>query len=192
MSGPGTALQAFLTDRLIAQRHASKQTIAAYRDTWRLLLDLLPPGPGRPRADWTSPTSLVVPVRRSATSRARRHDRTRPGQTPRPRSAHLPDRTRDQRTTRGPEPKRLGRAARPHDTLPGDPTALRISELTGLTNPDVHLGTGAHVTCHGKSRKDRITPLTSHTTGATRLGGSTHRSTPRPTLSHPHRQPPQP
>ena len=31
-------LQAFFTDRLIRERDASPQTIAAYRDTWRLLL----------------------------------------------------------------------------------------------------------------------------------------------------------
>jgi site-specific recombinase XerD len=40
---------------------------------------------------------------------------------------------------------------------------LRISELTGLTIADVHLGAGAHVACHGKGRKDRITPLTAET-----------------------------
>ncbi|HZN77712.1 MAG TPA: tyrosine-type recombinase/integrase, partial [Micromonosporaceae bacterium] len=39
-------------------------------------------------------------------------------------------------------------------------TGLRISELTGLTRADLHLGAGAHVSCHGKGRKDRITPLT--------------------------------
>ncbi len=39
-------------------------------------------------------------------------------------------------------------------------TGLRISELTGLTPGDVHLGAGPHVACHGKGRKDRITPLT--------------------------------
>ncbi len=38
-------------------------------------------------------------------------------------------------------------------------TGLRISELTGLTRADIHLGSGAHVACHGKGRKDRITPL---------------------------------
>ncbi|HEY1823334.1 MAG TPA: hypothetical protein VGG83_25690, partial [Trebonia sp.] len=32
------ALQAFFTDRLARQRHASGQTVAAYRDAWRLLL----------------------------------------------------------------------------------------------------------------------------------------------------------
>jgi site-specific recombinase XerC len=31
-------LQAFFTDRLIAQRHASSHTIAGYRSTFRLLL----------------------------------------------------------------------------------------------------------------------------------------------------------
>ena len=34
-------------------------------------------------------------------------------------------------------------------------TGLRVSELTRLTCGDVHLGTGAHVSCHGKGRKAR-------------------------------------
>jgi integrase/recombinase XerD len=38
-------------------------------------------------------------------------------------------------------------------------TGLRVSELTALTSGAVHLGTGAHVRCHGKGRKERITPL---------------------------------
>jgi site-specific recombinase XerD len=38
-------------------------------------------------------------------------------------------------------------------------TGLRVSELTALTCAAVHLGTGAHVRCHGKGRKERITPL---------------------------------
>jgi site-specific recombinase XerD len=38
-------------------------------------------------------------------------------------------------------------------------TGLRAAELTGLTNADLHLGPGPHVSCHGKGRKDRITPL---------------------------------
>jgi len=42
-------------------------------------------------------------------------------------------------------------------------TGLRVSELTGLTIADVHLGTGRHVYCRGKGRKDRCTPLTRHT-----------------------------
>jgi site-specific recombinase XerD len=38
-------------------------------------------------------------------------------------------------------------------------TGLRVSELTGLTCETVQLGTGAHVRCTGKGRKERITPL---------------------------------
>jgi len=38
MTAIAPALQAFFTDRLITQRNASPQTIAAYRDTFRLLL----------------------------------------------------------------------------------------------------------------------------------------------------------
>jgi site-specific recombinase XerD len=39
MSALAPALQAFFTDRLITQRDSSPRTIAAYRDTFRLLLD---------------------------------------------------------------------------------------------------------------------------------------------------------
>lgn len=39
-------------------------------------------------------------------------------------------------------------------------TGLRVSELTCLTTTDVHTGTGAHVTCMGKGRRRRATPLT--------------------------------
>jgi integrase/recombinase XerD len=42
-------------------------------------------------------------------------------------------------------------------------TGLRVSELIGLRCGDLHLGIGAHVACHGKGRKDRITPLTRDT-----------------------------
>jgi site-specific recombinase XerD len=42
-------------------------------------------------------------------------------------------------------------------------TGLRVSELTRLTCGDLHMGTGAHVRCLGKGRKQRATPLTSQT-----------------------------
>lgn len=42
-------------------------------------------------------------------------------------------------------------------------TGLRISELIGLRVADVDLGAGAHVNCLGKGRKERATPLTTHT-----------------------------
>lgn len=36
---------------------------------------------------------------------------------------------------------------------------LRVSELTGLRCGDLKLGTGAHLRCRGKGRKERVTPL---------------------------------
>jgi integrase/recombinase XerD len=39
MTAVAPTLQAFFTDRLIAQRHASPHTISSYRDTMRLLLE---------------------------------------------------------------------------------------------------------------------------------------------------------
>lgn len=48
-------------------------------------------------------------------------------------------------------------------------TGLRASELTGLTCGDVHLGAGPHVACHGKGRKDRITPLLPGTVATLRV-----------------------
>jgi integrase/recombinase XerD len=53
-------------------------------------------------------------------------------------------------------------------------TGLRISELTGLTGHDLHLGAAAHVVCHGKGRKDRITPLTTGTVAVLRNWLSEH------------------
>jgi integrase len=57
-------------------------------------------------------------------------------------------------------------------------TGLRISELIGLTRADLHLGAGAHVACHGKGRKDRITPLTGGTVTILRNWPSQHHSSP--------------
>jgi len=39
-------------------------------------------------------------------------------------------------------------------------TGLRISEICSLTYDDIHLGAGPHITCTGKGRRQRITPLT--------------------------------
>jgi integrase/recombinase XerD len=47
-------------------------------------------------------------------------------------------------------------------------TGLRASELTALTRADIHLGTGPHVTCLGKGRKQRVTPLTPATVAVLR------------------------
>ena len=42
-------------------------------------------------------------------------------------------------------------------------TGLRLSELTGLQQQDVTLGTGAHLRVVGKGRKERCTPLSKQT-----------------------------
>lgn len=47
-------------------------------------------------------------------------------------------------------------------------TGLRASELIGLRCSNVHLGSGAHVSCNGKGRKERITPLTTSTVAVMR------------------------
>jgi integrase/recombinase XerD len=48
-------------------------------------------------------------------------------------------------------------------------TGLRVSEMTGLGTPDVALGTGAHVRCMGKGRKERCTPLTKQAADSLKL-----------------------
>ena len=50
--------------------------------------------------------------------------------------------------------------------LVGVQTGLRVSELIGLNCQDVMLGTGAHVRCLGKGRKQRCTPLRPETARA--------------------------
>ena len=42
-------------------------------------------------------------------------------------------------------------------------TGLRVSELASVNRADLHLGTGAHLTCRRKGRKHRSTPLTAAT-----------------------------
>ncbi|MGH3589385.1 MAG: tyrosine-type recombinase/integrase, partial [Pseudonocardia sp.] len=45
-------------------------------------------------------------------------------------------------------------------------TGLRIGEVCSLTVDDIHLGVGAHATCTGKGRRQRITPFTRTTASA--------------------------
>jgi integrase/recombinase XerD len=47
-------------------------------------------------------------------------------------------------------------------------TGLRVSELIGLSIDQIHFGTGAHVTCLGKGRKERCTPLSKQAIAALR------------------------
>jgi len=57
MSALAPTLQAFFTERLQRQRHASPHTIAAYRDTLRLLLLFAQQRTGTQPSSSTSTTS---------------------------------------------------------------------------------------------------------------------------------------
>lgn len=186
-------LQAFFTDRLLGQRGASSHTVAAYRDTFRLLLGFA--------VDRThkQPCELDISDLDASTVAAFLDHLER--------DRHNSIRTRNNRLAaihslfgyaalRHPEhaasiqrvlaipAKRFERnlvtyltenevdallAACDQTTWTGRrdhamvllaiQTGLRISELAGLTLADLVLGTGAHVHCVGKGRKERRTPL---------------------------------
>jgi integrase/recombinase XerD len=188
-----TTVQAFFTERLTSQRRASPHTIAAYRDTVRLLLCF---AAGRAA---TSPCRLdFADLDAPAVSAFLDHLERERGNSIRSRNARLaaihslfgyaalrhpehaadiervlaiPAKRADQTivtflTSAETEallaaPDRSTRTGRRDHTwmLLAIQTGLRASELTALTRRDVHLGTGAYVACHGKGRKDRITPL---------------------------------
>jgi integrase/recombinase XerD len=57
-------------------------------------------------------------------------------------------------------------------------TGLRVSELAALARADIRLGTGAHVNCLGKGRKQRITPLTFTTIAVVSAWLTEHRGLP--------------
>ncbi len=53
-------------------------------------------------------------------------------------------------------------------------TGLRVSELTSLTRGNIELGSAAHVRCHGKGRKERITPLSAQSCRVLRVWLAEH------------------
>ncbi|WP_433258226.1 tyrosine-type recombinase/integrase (plasmid) [Streptosporangium sp. CA-135522] len=197
MSSLAPTLQAFFTDRLIRQRHASDHTIASYRDTFKLLLAFAEPRTGRAPSNLRI-TDLDAPVIGAFLD----HLETERGNSARTRNArlaaihslfryaalrHPEDSAVIQRVLAIPT-KRFDRAIVTYltdpeiDALLAAPdqttrtgrrdhallalaiqTGLRATELTTLTNKDVHLGAGAHISCMGKGRKQRVTPLTQPT-----------------------------
>jgi integrase/recombinase XerD len=197
MSSLAPTLQAFFTDRLIRERQASGHTIAAYRDTLRLLLAFAGQQAGRTPSDLRI-ADLDAPL----VSAFLDHLETVRGNSVRTRNArlaavhslfryaalrHPEDAAVIQRVLSVP-PKRFDRtiitylSEKEADALLAAPdqstrtgrrdhamlataiqTGLRASELVSLQVNDVHLGTGAHVSCMGKGRKQRITPLTAGT-----------------------------
>lgn len=190
-------LQSFFTDRLSRQRQASPHTIAAYRDTLKLLLAY-----AEQHAS-TAPSDLMISQLDAPLIGAfLDHLEAERGNSVRTRNArlaaihslfryaalrHPEDAAVIQRVLAIP-PKRFNRAIVTYLTEPeinallaapnrntwtgrrdhallavAVQTGLRASELTSLTIHDAHLGTGAHISCLGKGRKQRITPLTVET-----------------------------
>ena len=200
MTALAPALEAFFTDRLIRQRNASPHTIAAYRDTWRLLLAFAARQTGK-QPSQLEVADLDAPLIGAFLGHLE-HGR---GNSPRTRNARLaaihslfryaalrqhaeviarvlaipPKRSGKALVTYLTEPEikallavtdnRTWAGRRDHALLLlAAQTGLRASELTGLTCGDVHLSTGPHISCHGKGRKDRITPLTTLTVAVLR------------------------
>jgi len=197
MSALAPTLQAFFTERLINQCRASGHTIAAYRDTFRLLLAFAAERTGIPPcrldiADLDAPLIATfldhLEQQRSNTVRTRNarlaavHSLFTFAALQHPEHADdiarvlaIPTKRADQTVVTfltDPEAEalitspdrstRTGRRDHAIITL-AIQTGLRATELVTLTHGDVHLGTGAHLRCHGKGRKDRTTPLTAST-----------------------------
>jgi site-specific recombinase XerD len=202
MSALGPTLEAFFTERLIRQREASPNTIAAYRDTMRLLLRFAAEQTGRAPSelevgDLDAPlvgafldhlesgrgngvrtrNARLAAIRSLLQFAALRHpehagsiERVLAIPTKRFRRNLVTFLDEEELAALLAAPDRsswTGRRDRTMLTLAAQ-TGLRASELTGLRCADARLGTGAHVTCLGKGRKQRITPLTPATVGLLR------------------------
>jgi integrase/recombinase XerD len=194
MTAIAATMQAFFTERLIGQRRASTHTIAAYRDTLRLLLGFTAARTGTPpcRLDiaWLDAPLIAafldhIEHKRGNSIRTRnarlaaihslfgfaalRHpehaaDIARVLAIPAKRGDQtiVTFLTDDEASALLAAPDRATRTGRRDHAwiLLAIQTGLRASEITSLTCKDVHLGTAPYVACHGKGRKDRITPLT--------------------------------
>jgi len=193
MTGLPSLVQRFFTDRLCTQLGASPNTIAAYRDTFRLLLRFATQQTGKPPTKLTLEELDVTLVADFLT-----HMEDKRGNSARSRNARLasirsffgfvaitepahlmhcqkvlaiPGKRHEHRAV-----EFLNRAEM--DALMAAPdrntwigrrdyaililalqTGLRVSEITGLRRSDLVLGTGTHIRCDGKGRKQRCTPL---------------------------------
>lgn len=194
MTSLGPCLQSYFTDHAHAHKGLSPNTIAAYRDTWRLLIkhltattgvaaDKIDLGMLNVEAITAFLDHLQADRGNSAVTRNARLTAIRAvlavALPDHPEHADtigrvlaLPARRRGPRTVEfltieetdalldAPDVSTwTGRRDRTLLTLAAQ-TGLRISEITALDISDIHTGTGAHVTCTGKGRRYRATPLT--------------------------------
>lgn len=194
MSLVAPTLEGFFTTRLIGERQASPRTVAAYRDTFCLLLRFAVSRLGREPssldfADLDAPLigafleHLEHERHNSVRTRNARlaaiHSMFRFAAYRHPEHAGSIERvlaiprkridralvsylTREELTALLEMPDRsswIGR--RDHALLSvAIQTGLRVGELIALRCGDVALGTGPHLRCQGKGRKERITPFT--------------------------------
>jgi len=190
-------MEAFFTERLMAQRRVSPRTIAAYRDTLRLLVTFVQ------RRTSKAPSNLdLADLDAPLIGDFLTYLEQERGNSVRTRNARLAGihSLFSFAALRHPEhaaligrvlaipPKRFERSVlfflandeieallaspdrstwigrRDHALLVvAIQGGLRVSELVGLRCSDVILSAGAHVRCHGKGRKERVTPLTAQT-----------------------------
>jgi len=195
-------LEAFFTVRLQEQRRTSPHTIAAYRDSFRLLLAFAEKRLGK------APSALLLAdLDAPFVAAFLDHLEKERGNGARTRNARLAALRSFFRFAASREPahaaliqrvlaipqKRFDRDLVTFLTLPevdallaapnrstwlgrrdhalllvAVRTGLRVSELTGLRVEDCVFGTGAHLRCHGKGRKERCTPLGLQTVGILR------------------------
>ena len=186
-------LQKFFTERLMTQMDASQNTIAGYRDTFRLLLMFASKQNGK------APTKIqIADLDSTLVNDFLAHLESKRGNSARSRNTRLaairsffrfvamneptlmlqcqqilalPSKRhirrtvdfldRDEMEALAAAPDRstwVGRRDHVILTLALQ-TGLRASELINLRSGDVVAGTGAHVRCEGKGRKQRCTPL---------------------------------
>ena len=197
MNALASSLQSYFTTFAHTQRDLSVNTIASYRDTWRLLLKYL-------AATLSAPPDAIdfdVLTAANMTGFLDNLERER-GNCAKTRNARLtairavlgralpehPEHAATITQVLAIPPKRTVRkvieflTAQEVDALLAAPdrstwtgrrdhallvltvqTGLRVSEVCSLTHDDMHLGTGPHVACTGKGRRQRITPLTKAT-----------------------------
>lgn len=203
MSALAPTLQAFFTERLTRQLHASPNTVAGYRDTFRLLLGFVS------RRTATAPSALrfedldvdtitafldhlEVDRHNSARTRNTRLAAVRSlfayASLRHPEHAELiarvlaiPQKRHDKAVIAflghdevdallGAPDRSSWIGRRDHALLlVAVQTGLRVSELIGLDCGDISLGSGPHVRCRGKGRRERVTPLLAHTVAVLRV-----------------------
>jgi integrase/recombinase XerD len=202
MNSLAPTLQRFFTDWLLRQRRVSQHTVAAYRDTFRLLLAFAQQATGRAPSQlgWDDLDAPLIAaflehleterhnsIRTRNARLAAVHSLFRFAALHHPEHAAviqrvlaIPQKRGERNLVAFLEPNEVNAlltapdrsrwvGRRDHAMLTlAIQTGLRVSEITALTCQDVRLGTGPHVWCRGKGRKERVTPLTDQTVAVLR------------------------